>query len=405
MELPKKELELYIHIPFCVRKCEYCDFLSMPVDVTIRRHYIDRLLEEIKNKGPMCSSFHVSTIFFGGGTPSILSEMEIESLVGALRQNFHIQKDAEITLECNPGTLTKGKLAFCRTAGINRLSLGLQSAIDQELQILGRIHTYRDFLVSYDLARKAGFSNINVDVMFALPGQRLQDWEYTLKRVLMLKPEHISAYSLIVEEGTPFYSKYGEDEQRRQRGEVPWYLPDEETEREMYRMTKELLMTKGYRRYEISNYALPGKECRHNIGYWRLTPYLGLGLGSSSLMEHVRFSNPPNLREYLLGATCNLQKIMENAKGQNVLHRDGIVCMDKKQQMEEFMFLGLRLTEGIERSRFRDNFGVELEGIYGNTLIKLQQQGLLGQKEGRIFLTEEGISLSNYVLSKFLLDG
>lgn len=388
--MPNKELELYLHIPFCIRKCDYCDFLSMPADEDLRRHYVDCLMEEIRQKAELCSEYQVTSVFFGGGTPSILPGVQIWELMEALRECFKICQDAEITVECNPGTLTRQKLIYYQMAGVNRLSIGLQSAKNQELQRLGRIHTFEEFLDSFGQARAMGFTNINVDLMSALPGQTQADWVYTLNKVLAVRPEHISAYSLIVEEGTPFYKQYGEDELRRERGESPLYLPSEETEREMYLVTEELLKNKGYARYEISNYALPGRECRHNIGYWKLIPYLGLGLGSSSFFEEVRFSNTKDLKTYLRGEDFSQED-------------SSYVFLDKRQRMEEFMFLGLRMMEGISRSEFQKMFGVQLEAIYGNVLDKLQQQGLLRQQEGRVSLTEAGISVSNYVLSEFLL--
>lgn len=388
--MPSKELELYLHIPFCVRKCDYCDFLSMPADEELRRHYIDCLIEEIKQKAELCSEYQVTSVFFGGGTPSILPGVQIWELMEALQENFKIRQNAEVTVECNPGTLTRQKLIYYKMAGVNRLSIGLQSAQNRELQRLGRIHTYEEFLDSFGQARAMGFKNINVDLMSALPGQTQADWTNTLNKVLAVRPEHISAYSLIVEEGTPFYEQYGEDELRRERGEEPLYLPSEETEREMYLVTEELLKNKGYARYEISNYALPGRECRHNIGYWKLTPYLGLGLGSSSFLEEVRFSNTKDLKTYLRGEDFSQED-------------SSYVFLDKRQRMEEFMFLGLRMMEGISHSEFQKMFGVQLEAIYGNVLDKLQQQGLLRQQEGRVSLTEAGISVSNYVLSEFLL--
>lgn len=388
--MPSKELELYLHIPFCVRKCDYCDFLSMPADEKLRRHYVDCLIEEIKQKAELCSEYQVTSVFFGGGTPSILPGVQIWELMEALQENFKIRQDAEVTVECNPGTLTRQKLIYYKMAGVNRLSIGLQSAQNRELQRLGRIHTYEEFLDSFGQARAMGFKNINVDLMSALPGQTQADWTNTLNKVLAVRPEHISAYSLIVEEGTPFYEQYGEDELRRERGEEPLYLPSEETEREMYLITEELLKNKGYARYEISNYALPGRECRHNIGYWKLTPYLGLGLGSSSFLEAVRFSNTKDLKTYLRGEDFSQED-------------SSYVFLDKRQRMEEFMFLGLRMMEGISRSEFQKMFGVQLEAIYGNVLDKLQQQGLLRQQVGRVSLTEAGISVSNYVLSEFLL--
>lgn len=404
----RKNLELYLHIPFCVRKCSYCDFLSMAADENIRRQYVDMLLAELREKGRFCREYRVSTVFFGGGTPSLLAGVQIAELMEEVGNCFCLDSDAEITLECNPGTLDRQKLLFCKNAGINRLSMGLQSADNRELELLGRIHTFEQFLENYALARNMGFENINLDLISGLPMQTVKDWKNTLERVLILRPEHISAYSLIVEEGTPFFERYGEDELRRERGEHPRMLPEEETEREMYELTRSLLEEKGYRRYEISNYARPGRECRHNTGYWQRIPYLGLGLGSASLLEERRFSNPVNLEIYLNGEYTDLSRILAENPGsppekQQDLPEE-VIVLGKKQQMEEFMFLGLRMTEGISRTRFRQKFGLEPEGVYGEELQNFQRQGLLEQKEGRIFLTEAGIAVSNYVLSGFLLE-
>ncbi len=415
----QQELELYIHIPFCVRKCSYCDFLSMPANEDIRRKYVDRLLEEIQQQGLACRDYQIISVFVGGGTPSLLAGVQIWEIMEAVRRHFKLTQDAEITIECNPGTLTAEKLSFYKSAGINRLSLGLQSADDRELRELGRIHTYRDFLESFDLARKTGFDNINVDLMSGLPGQKVQDWANTLKKVLALVPEHISAYSLIVEEGTPFFEQYGEDERRRQQGEEPQALPTEEAEREMYDRTLEILKSRGFLRYEISNYALPQRECRHNIGYWRLVPYLGLGLGSSSFLENVRFSNKRELCAYMNEDFCHLPEILGNGESFRMMperytggklqafceqeEMDAAVCyLDKKRQMEEFMFLGLRMTEGISRERFEEKFHMTLESVYGAVLQRLQRQGLLELYEGTVRLTEVGIAVSNYVFCEFI---
>lgn len=403
-----RELELYIHIPFCVRKCHYCDFLSMPMEAGIRRNYVDKLIEEIRWQGMSCRDYQVSSIFVGGGTPSLLAGVQIAEVLEAAQESFSVKKDAEITLECNPGTLTAEKLSFYKLAGINRISLGLQSADNRELRRLGRIHTYEDFLGSFDLARKKGFSNINVDLMSALPGQTPGQWARTLEKVAKLRPEHISAYSLIVEEGTPFYEWYGEDELRRERGETPHELPAEEAEREMYDLAREILAARGYLRYEISNYALPGRECRHNIGYWTLTPYLGLGLGSSSFLENVRFSNTRDLERYLDGEFLSLPGILagEGQLPEDGLHPAGerdVAYLNKRQKMEEFMFLGLRMMEGISRDRFRELFDIALESVYGDVLQRLQQQGLLRLHANRVMLTEEGIAVSNYAFSEFLI--
>ena len=284
---------------------------------------------------------------------------------------------------------------------------GSYIGLDEELKRLGRIHTFEEFLATYRLAREMGFDNINVDLMSALPGQTPVDWAYTLKKVTELQPEHISAYSLIVEEGTPFYEQYGEDELRRERGEPPLVLPTEEDEREMYDMTREILESRGYFRYEISNYALPGRECRHNIGYWTLTPYLGLGLGSSSFLENVRFSNTKDLDAYLSGEFANLPDILSGAfepEGEQTDWKEklDVSYLDKRQQMEEFMFLGLRMMEGISRDRFEETFGVTIESVYGHVLQKLWRQGLLRLQENRVSLTEPGIAVSNYVFCEFL---
>ena len=382
-----KKLELYLHIPFCVKKCAYCDFLSAPAEESIKSRYVEALLKEIKIKSASCKEYSVPSVFFGGGTPSVLSGEAVGRLMEALRAAFSIERDAEISIECNPGTLNPKKAAHYRRAGINRASLGLQSARQEELALLGRIHTYEQFLESFDFLRKAGFDNINVDVMSGLPGQSLGDWQYTLKKAVSLHPEHISAYSLIIEEGTPFCQRFSQDEKRREAGEEPRLLPTEETERAMYRWTEEYLKDHGYLHYEISNYARPGRECRHNIGYWRRENYLGLGLGSASLVENERFSNTSVLEDYLNG---NYEK-------------QEAVRLSRGEQMEEFLFLGLRLREGISRKDFYDCFGVELEGVYGDRAAALCRQGLLAQEAGRVFLTEEGISVSNYVMAQFLL--
>ena len=383
-----KSLELYVHIPFCVRKCEYCDFLSAPAGADTQQEYVRNLLLEIEQKGVRCTDYEVTTIFFGGGTPSILKAGWIADILDAIHRNFKVRKDAEITIECNPGTLTFEKLSIYKSAGINRISVGLQSASDAELRELGRIHTYEDFLRSYDLIRKKGFSNVNIDLMAALPGQTLKSYEQTLRRVLTLKPEHISAYSLIIEEGTPFYEKYEADELLREKGEKPQMLPSEETERLMYERTKKLLLAHGYERYEISNYARRGYACRHNIGYWRRENYLGFGLGSASLLENERFHNTTDLTDYLGGDYL----AYEQEK------------LDKKSQMEEFMFLGLRMTEGISTECFRQTFGLTVELVYGPVLEQQIADQLLRKEDGRIFLTESGLDVSNYVMAQFLLD-
>lgn len=409
-----KELELYLHIPFCERKCAYCDFLSAPADLPVRISYIKKLQEEIAYYGAQYEEYQVSSIFFGGGTPTILEGYQLAAILETVKEHFNIATDAEITVECNPGTLTAGKGEKLVQAGFNRLSMGLQSADDRELQLLGRIHNFAQFLESYDLARKVGFRNINVDLMSALPGQTLKSWQDTLQKVTALRPEHISAYSLIIEEGTPFYERFAEDERIREEGGHPKLLPEEDVERQMYELTETFLHTKGYERYEISNYAKPGYECRHNCGYWTRKDYLGLGLGASSLVEHQRFQNTSDLKTYLEQEYSpqdnglhekpaeNFQ-LQEKKQLEQSEHYIYIETLDKKSEMEEFMFLGLRLMAGISRQQFEKKFQVTLNSVYGEVLRKLKGEQLIEEVAGYVRLTEHGIDVSNYVLAEFLL--
>ena len=409
-----KELELYLHIPFCERKCAYCDFLSAPADPPVRISYIKKLQEEIAYYGAQYGEYQVSSIFFGGGTPTILEGYQLAAILETVKEHFNITTDAEITVECNPGTLTAGKAEKLVQAGFNRLSMGLQSADDRELQLLGRIHNFAQFLESYDLARKAGFRNINVDLMSALPGQTLKSWQDTLQKVTALRPEHISAYSLIIEEGTPFYERFAEDERIREEGGRPRLLPEEDVERQMYELTETFLQIKGYERYEISNYAKPGYECRHNCGYWTRKDYLGLGLGASSLVEHQRFQNTSDLKTYLeqeYSPQCEGQhehiaetiQLQEETGLTQTGHHIHIETLDKKSEMEEFMFLGLRLMVGISRQQFEKKFQVTLNSVYGEVLRKLKGEQLIEEVAGYVRLTEHGIDVSNYVLAEFLL--
>lgn len=409
-----KELELYLHIPFCERKCAYCDFLSAPADLPVRISYIKKLQEEIAYYGAQYGEYQVSSIFFGGGTPTILEGYQLAAILETVKEHFNITTDAEITVECNPGTLTAGKAEKLVQAGFNRLSMGLQSADDRELHLLGRIHNFAQFLESYDLARKAGFRNINVDLMSALPGQTLKSWQDTLQKVTALRPEHISAYSLIIEEGTPFYERFAEDERIREEGGHPRLLPEEDVERQMYELTETFLHTKGYERYEISNYAKSGYKCRHNCGYWTRKDYLGLGLGASSLVGHQRFQNTSDLEEYLeqeylpqcegqherIAETIQLQEETGLTQTGHHIH---IETLDKKSEMEEFMFLGLRLMAGISRQQFEKKIQVTLNSVYGEVLRKLKGEQLIEEVAGYVRLTEHGIDVSNYVLAEFLL--
>lgn len=394
----KKKLELYVHIPFCAKKCAYCDFLSFPAGRNVQESYVDCLIEEIR-QFELAEDYQVSTVFFGGGTPSILLGEDIVRILSALKERFpywgtlHFassgrREEPEITIECNPGTMAREKLSCYNKAGINRLSIGLQSAQDSELALLGRIHSYEQFLESFSLAREVGFSNINVDLMSALPGQSMESWRDTLHRVCRLSPEHISAYSLIIEEGTPFCDTYREDAKRRESGEEPRYLPSEDTERQMYEETKQILESYGYQRYEISNYAKEGYACRHNIGYWNRTDYVGFGLGASSLQNPLRYKNTSVLSDYL----------------ERDFSKKELLVLTKDNQIEETMFLGLRMTEGVSLREFKEHFSCPAEVVYGKQIRELKEKGLLEEKEGRVMLTEKGVDVSNGVLAEFLFD-
>lgn len=390
----KKPLELYVHIPFCASKCLYCDFLSFRALRPVHEEYVAQLTEEIKAQGACCHEYQVTTVFIGGGTPSVLEPFFIRDVMQALFENFYIGDDAEITIEVNPGTMLQNKLHIYRASGINRVSVGLQSADNRELQYLGRIHTFEEFLKSYQCARMAGFSNINIDLMSGIPGQTLDSWKNTLKKVTMLKPEHISAYTLIVEEGTPFWNMYGEGAGERDRGIYP-PLPGEDTENRIYHLTRSFLEEQGYARYEISNYAKPGWECRHNLGYWTQIPYLGLGLGASSYMGGCRFANERDMAAYL-SLDFGGEDALSRLRGQ-------VQQLTREAKMEEFMFLGLRMIKGVSEIEFVSMFGIKMEHIYGPVIDRLITNGLLQKKGVWISLTEWGMDVSNFVLSEFLL--
>lgn len=377
MKTKKRELELYVHIPFCVQKCAYCDFLSGPADAKAQRGYLEALLQEI-GRAERTENYEVSSIFIGGGTPSAVPAEYIAQILGKIKERFMLRPEAEISMEANPGTVNEKKLEVYRRSGINRLSFGCQSSDNWELMRLGRIHTWEMFLESYAMARKAGFENINVDLMSGLPGQTCQSWENSLCSVAELSPEHISAYSLIVEEGTPFASQQ-------------LVLPDEDTERSMYESTADILSGYGYKQYEISNYAKPGRECRHNMGYWQRKEYLGFGIGAASLISETRFSNPVDRKQY------------EDAAGDPDMLHINRERLDRKAQMEEFMFLGLRMTAGVSERRFLETFGVSMEDVYAPVIEKYVRQGFLQQNNGNLFLTGKGISVSNVILADFLL--
>lgn len=375
-------MELYLHMPFCVRKCAYCDFLSFPTDQETQNLYTRRLREDIDAMGKKYGDIPVDTIFIGGGTPSVPDSALIVGIMEHVRKAFHVAEDAEISMEANPGTVTREKLTDYRQAGINRLSFGLQSANDRELKLLGRIHTWTEFLESFHLARECGFTNINIDLMSALPGQTRESWKDTLKRVTDLNPEHISAYSLIIEDGTPFGEKYGSEEGRK-------LLPDEDSEREMYHETKRFLRDCGYERYEISNYAKPGRACRHNIGYWTGVPYLGLGLGASSYMDGCRFAVNSDMKQYLEekpGMFTDVEKLT------------------KKDMEEEFFYVGLRMTAGVSLPEFERRFGVSAKDVYPGLMEMFVEEKAAVFQGDRFVLTDYGLDVSNYIMAQFLQD-
>lgn len=383
----KKEISLYLHIPFCVQKCNYCDFLSFGATMPrARQAYVAALCQEILSYKEEASAYQVVSVFVGGGTPSVLELEEMEAVFHAIYQVWEVASFAEITIEVNPGTVDKKKMIGYRQLGVNRLSIGLQSVNKDELMLLGRIHNYDQFLAVFHTAREAGFDNINVDLMSGLPGQTLESYRTGLNKVMALQPEHISIYSLIIEEGTPFY----------ENAAIYNLLPDEETERRMYAFTKTVLEGYWYQRYEISNYARTGYESRHNMAYWTDGAYLGMGLGAASYLGGYRFRNTRDLQRYM-------QKYggEENQAGSV---REDIEQIDVRKHMEEFMFLGLRMMQGVSRNRFFTTFGRDVFEIYGQVLHKHEAAGLLSVTDGHICLTEQGISLSNIVMADFLLD-
>ena len=411
-------VSLYLHFPFCERKCRYCDFLSGPACAEEREDYIELLCREIRMRASEVTAPKVSdpesrapevtdpeatapvdTIFIGGGTPSLMTPEQADRLMEAIFSAFHVMDNAEISMEVNPGTADLTKLRTYRSAGINRLSIGVQSFDDAELKLLGRIHTSDQARRIFHMAREAGFSNINLDLMSALPGQNIETWSKTLREAVALQPEHLSAYSLIIEEGTPFAKMFSQKE-------LP-ALPSEEEDREIYHFTKKFLAENGYRRYEISNYAREGYECRHNCGYWTGHEYLGLGLGASSDLGGMRFKNPDQMSQY--------RKLIKER------NTAALRCekqeMTKEDRMEEFMYLGLRMTSGVSEKEFEDRFGIPLEVQFGEVLRRHISQNLIcrlqgdsgksafseGNGSGRLALTEYGLDVANYVMADYLL--
>ncbi|HHT96532.1 MAG TPA: oxygen-independent coproporphyrinogen III oxidase [Clostridiales bacterium] len=401
-----KEIGLYIHIPFCERKCNYCDFLSFKADEEMNYRYVEALLLEIKSYKLSFDEYLVSTIYIGGGTPSLINAFLIVDIINGLKDTFTIKgindkskEEAEITIEINPGTVNEAKLKRYFDIGINRISFGLQSTNNDELKLLGRIHNYKQFEDNYMAARKIGFKNINIDLISALPNQTNEKWMETLNKVISLSPEHISAYTLIIEEKTQFYTDYVTNTEGKKD------LPDEELDRLIYKTTTDILNKAGYKRYEISNYALENYESKHNTSYWIGKEYLGLGIGSSSYVNNSRFNNLKNIEQYISKVHSNYLKnnieridIMEDCL--NI--RENIQVLSNKEMIEEFMFLGLRLAKGISKNEFKEKFKKDINDIYKEEILKLLKQNLIKETKDRIYLTDLGIDLSNHVFTNFI---
>lgn len=382
-----KNLGLYIHIPFCVEKCLYCDFVSYKVSDAEKHKsietYIKALKEEISFYKDELGRAHIKTIFIGGGTPSSIEGRYILEIVNHLKQFNPLTALEEFTIEVNPGTLNEEKINAYLSAGINRVSMGVQSSRDSLLKSIGRIHTFNEFLTTYHGIREKGFRNINLDMMFGLPGQTLEDVLHTVKILADLMPEHISAYSLKIEEGTPMYRLY-------ESGTL--VLPDEATERDMYRVICKELETRGYHQYEISNFAKEGLESRHNLTYWRNEPYLGFGVAAHSKMDSVRFNNYSNMMAY----TSAIEK------GNKPVEEE--IQIDESEDLFETIILGLRLNEGLEIEAINAAYNMDFLSMYQEAISRLEEQGLIVMSEGRnrMSLTDRGRDLSNQVFLAFM---
>lgn len=381
------ELGIYIHIPFCKQKCYYCDFVSYSNKCSEVKEYIESLKKEIEEFD--FSNYKVTSIYIGGGTPSYIDSIYIVEILSELKEKLKCNliefKDIEITIEVNPGTVDTKKLNDYKKLGINRLSIGLQSTKNDILKKIGRIHTYQEFLEIYKLARETGFKNINIDLMIGIPGQKIGDLKNTLQDIIKLEPEHISVYSLIIEENTPI-------EKMLENGEIK--LPDEDLERNMYWYVKNTLELNGYNHYEISNFAKLGKESRHNLNCWNQEEYIGFGVAAHSYLNDIRFSNTINAEEYI-------QHIENNRKEENIQIEESQSLEDKKN---EFMMLGFRKIQGVDIARFKEKFIDNPIFLYRENLNKLVEEGLIEVDLNHIKLTNKGIDLANLVFEEFVDD-
>ena len=371
-----KTLGLYVHIPFCRSKCLYCDFCSFPRQNEEKMvEYVSALFRDLKEHAPACRDYTVDTVFFGGGTPTTLPAYLLKGLMEEIYKYYNVAPNAEITAECNPITGQRELFARMRAAGINRLSIGLQSAHEKELKALGRLHSFDTFATCFADARAAGFDNISVDVMSGIPYQTPESRKETLQKVLALGPEHISSYDLIIEAGTPF---------ARKRATLS--LPDEEAARQMYLEGIAFLAENGYTQYEISNFAKPGFESRHNLKYWNCDEYLGFGVAAYSDFGGVRFGNSRDMEAYIAGLDITEEK----------------GTPDKEERVDEYVMLRFRLCEGVDVHAFEERFGISFEETYGKKLIPFVNEGLVCKKEGRYFLLPKGMLVSNMILSEIL---
>lgn len=383
---------IYVHIPFCVKKCDYCDFLSFSSDESVIRQYIDAVIKEIKAEEFLEKTTEVDTIFFGGGTPSLIKSEYICEVLQALRDSFSIQEGAEITIEANPGTLDGDKLAVYREIGINRVSMGVQSFVDKELRLLGRIHDRNQAVKSYELIRNYGFDNINIDLISHLPGQSIAEVNENLSYIKSLEPEHVSVYNLIVEPDTPFFEKYGNESGQK-------LLPNENLSEAIDIAYWEELRSLGYNRYEISNFSKDNCECAHNLGYWERKPYRGYGLGAASLIKNMgeyRFSAERRMQDYLEAAE---KRLRDRNNAEEPLNK-----LTVSEAMEEFMFLGLRKVEGVKSQEFLLAFDQNIMDVYGGIIDKYTRLNLMIRDDEGVRLNNKGLTLSNIILSDFLLD-
>ena len=374
-----KEIGIYIHIPFCIKKCEYCDFVSYCNKKEYVPQYINALKKEIKNN--INKEYKITTIYIGGGTPSSIEENYIADIIETIKLNMNDEdlkdfENIEVTIEVNPGTVNKEKLQVYKKIGINRLSIGLQETHNELLKSIGRIHTYEEFIKTYKLARKIGFNNINVDLMIALPNQTIQDIKENLEKIIKLNPEHISVYSLILEEGTPFYNKYNENKIK---------LPDEELERNMYWYVKNTLENNGYMHYEISNFSKKGFESKHNMNCWNQEEYLGFGVAAHSYNNRIRYSNTNSIEEYIKGSN-------------KIIHEEQTL----EDMQKEYMLLGLRKIEGINIQKFKNKFAQNPIFIFKEQLNKLVYEELIIVDGNEIKLTNKGLDLANIVWEEFV---